>query len=171
MKSSKKNLWFIGSCVILLFAVLISDFGCPLTDLEDNANVIYFEDPIRIGDDQDYNANHDPDFQISTPTGLSYAESFTIAQDDLNSSKAVIRYTIAGAMLPAEVYLNGAFVGTTCTPGNSANAIRNCDDIDITGMLQTGNNELKIVTALVLEDNISPYDDIEIYNLRITLTR
>ena len=180
MKSLKKNIWFIGSCAIMILTLLISGFGCSSSGNGDgNANgntgedekVIYFQDPIRIGDDQDYNATHDPDFQISTPTGLSYTESFAIAADDLNSSKAVIRYTIAGAMMAAEIYLNNRLVGITCNPGNMANAIKECDPIDITGMLQPDTNELKIVTVLYPPDDTTPYDDIEIYNLRITLTR
>jgi hypothetical protein len=185
MESSKKNIWLIGSCVILFFTLIISGVSCnsgngdgdAITDAGANAapgeseKVIFFRDPIRIGDDQDYNATHDPDFQISKPTGLSYAESFTISADELNSSKAVIQYTIAGSMMGSKVYLNGILVGITCNPGNTADAIKECDDIDITGRLRVGNNELKIVTVLYPPDDVTPYDDIEIYNMRITLTR
>ena len=78
MKSSKKNSWFMESCVILFFTELTSGFGCSSRNGNANVNtgedekVIFFEDPIRIGDDQDYNATHDSDFHISTSTGLSY---------------------------------------------------------------------------------------------------
>jgi len=179
MKSLKQNNPFNGTRVILFFILLISGFGCSGGSSDNNSNVntgsnekvIFFRDPIRIGDDMDYNGTHDPDFQINTPTGLSYAESFAISSDDLNASKAVIQYTIAGSMMGSEVYLNGELVGITCNPGNTADAIKECDDIDITGRLRVGNNELKIVTVLYPPDDVTPYDDIEIYNMRITLTR
>ncbi len=174
-----KNIELSVIVLIWLTALIFSVSGCGNGDdgantntagYSENESVIYFRDPIRIGDDKDYNATHDPDFLISTPSGLSYAERFTITATELNSSKAVIRYTIAGAMMGAEIYLNNVLVGTTCNPGNTAHAIKECDAIDITGMLQTGTNELKIVTVLYPYDDVTPYDDIEIYNLRIVLS-
>lgn len=162
----------LSALIFLLYSCGNGDDGATTnaTNATKNESVIYFRDPIRIGDDTDYNATHDPDFQISTPSGLSYAERFNITATELNSSKAVIRYTIAGAMMAAEIYLNDVLVGTTCNPGNTAHSIKECDAIDITGMLQTGTNELKIVTVLYPYDDVTPYDDIEIYNLRIVLS-
>ncbi len=147
-------------------------FSCsgPGWETDDNKAVYYFRDPIRIGDDVNYNDHHDPDFRISSPTGLSYSATFEVPAE-CHFSDARIQYTIAGAMEAAKVYLNGSLVGRTCNPGNTANAIKRCDDINITSRLRPGSNRLKVQTVLYPFDDFQPYDDIEIYNMRITLKR
>jgi hypothetical protein len=42
---------------------------------------ITFKSPIRIGDDQNYNENHTDNFQISSPSGITYSESFEITDN------------------------------------------------------------------------------------------
>lgn len=146
-------------------------FSCdgPGWDTGSNEAVYRFRDPIRIGDDEDYNSHHSPDFKISSPSGKSYSKSFDVSSE-CNFSKAEIEYTIAGAVESARIYLNDSLVGRTRNPGNSATAIAS-GSVDITDELKTGSNELKISTVLYPGDEIDPYDDIEIYNLRVTLTR
>jgi hypothetical protein len=147
-------------------------FSCtgPGWDSSSDKAVYRFRDPIRIGDDEDYNRYHDPDFRISRPTGLSYSASFSVP-DECNFSTAKIQYTIAGAIEAAKIYLNDSLVGRTCNPGNSAASIKTCDDINITDKLKPGKNKLRVDTVLYPGDDVSPYDDIEIYNMRVTLTR
>lgn len=148
-------------------------FSCsgPGWETDSDKAVYYFRDPIRIGDDENFNDYHDPDFKISSPTGLSYSASFNVPSG-CHFSDARIQYTIAGAKEAAKVYLNGSLVGRTCNPGNTAYAVKRCDDINVTGKLRTGSNTLKVSTVLDPSDKgADPYDDIEIYNMRITLTR
>ena len=130
------------------------------------SETINFQSPIRIGDDKDYNGNHDDDFQINTPSGITYSESFTISS---SFSKGTLKYTIAGAMESAKIYMNGVLVGRSCTPGNTAYARKECDPIDVSSQLKVGSNVVKIACVLYPNDTVKPYDDIEIYNLRLIL--
>ena len=147
-------------------------FSCagPGWDTSSDRAVYKFRDPIRIGDDEDYNQFHNPDFRISKPTGLTYEAKFSVP-DECNFSSAKIQYTIAGAIEAAKIYLNDTLVARTCNPGNSAASIKRCPDIDITTKLRKGTNKLKVATVLYPGDDVDPYDDIEIYNMRITLTK
>jgi len=146
-------------------------FSCsgPGWDTDFDKAVYEFKDPIRIGDDKNYNDHHDPDFKISSPSGKSYSKSFEVSSD-CHFSKANIQYTVAGAHEAAKVYLNGSLVGRMHNPGNTATSIAS-GSIDITSKLRTGSNTIKVSAVLYPGDEINPYDDIEIYNLRITLTR
>ena len=102
--------------------------------------------------------------------GIGYSESFNVP-GGCRFSKAVVQFSIAGAMMPAEIYLNGPLVGLSCNPGNTAKPIITCPEIDITGKLRTGTNTLDFDTVLYPGDEEDPRDDIEVYNLRITLSR
>ena len=144
---------------------------------EDNSGVdtpgsgtetIKFKSPIRIGDDIDYNGTHDDNFIINTPDGIVYSESFALSD---GFSSGTLKYTIAGAMEAAQIYMNGSLVGRSCNPGNTAYAKKECDPIDVTSQLKSGNNTLKISCVLYLPDNITPYDDIEIYDMCLVLER
>lgn len=126
-----------------------------------------FKSPIRIGDDKDYNGNHKDDFKINTPSGTSYSESFQLAG---NVSSGTLKYTIAGAVESAKIYMNSSLVGRTCNPGNTAYAIKECSPIDVTSNLKSGTNVLKVSCVLYPGDEVSPYDDIEIYNMRLITT-
>lgn len=161
------------------FAVLVGAvayIGMSVTDDDDGsgaggsraADTINFRSPIRIGDDNDYNGTHDDNFQINTPFGLTYSESFTVSG---GLSKGTLKYTIAGAKESAEIYMNGSLVGRSCNPGNTAYAKKKCDPVDVTSQLKNGNNVLKIACVLDPYDDVTPYDDIEIYNMRLILER
>jgi hypothetical protein len=125
---------------------------------------ITFKSPIRIGDDQNYNENHTDNFQISSPSGITYSESFEITG---NFSKGTLSYTIAGATEGNRIYINNHLVGRTCNPGNTAYVVRDCPSIDVTSRLKVGTNVLKIACVLYPGDEVTPYDDIEIYNMRL----
>ncbi len=125
---------------------------------------ITFKSPIRIGDDQNYNENHTDNFQINSPSGITYSESFEITG---NFSKGTLSYTIAGATEGNRIYINNHLVGRTCNPGNTAYVVRDCPSIDVTSRLKIGTNVLKIACVLYPGDEVTPYDDIEIYNMRL----
>ena len=67
--------------------------------------------------------------------------------------------------------MNGSLVGRTCNPGNTADVIRECPSIDVTSQLKDGTNVLKISSVLYPGDDESPYDDIEIYHMRLVVTQ
>lgn len=134
----------------------------------DSSETYYFKSPIRIGDDKNYNGNHEDNFKINTPSGISYSESFTLSEA-VTSGK--LKYTIAGAHEAEKVYMNGTLVGRTCNPGNTADAIKTCDPIDVTSNLKVGKNVMKVACVLYPGDEETPYDDAEIYNMRLEMTR
>lgn len=132
--------------------------------------VYLLPDPLCLGDDTYYNFDHEPDFLINAPSGISYAESFEVP-NACQFSRAAIQHTVAGAVRSPSFFLNDVLVGHGCNPGNTADAVKTCPDIDITGGLDHGSNTLKVSTVLFPGDESRPYDDIEIYQLRITLTK
>lgn len=129
--------------------------------------VINLANLVRIGDDEDYNANHPDHFQVSHPTGLSWGDTFTIDNVD-NVSSAKFRYTVAASKVGNPVYVNGSLVEGLCNPGNLASIKKGCS-MDITRFIHAGSNEIKIRCAIDPSDTITPYDDVELYDLRIEL--
>ena len=127
-------------------------------------HTITFKSPIRIGDDKNYNEKHRDKFKISTPSGITYSESFQISG---NVSKGTLLYTIAGAAMANRIYINGSLAGRTCNPGNTAYVVEDCPPIEVTSHLKDGTNVLKIDSVLYPGDEVSPYDDIEIYNMHL----
>lgn len=132
-----------------------------------DTTVINLSNLVRIGDDEDYNANHPDHFQVSRPTGLSWSDTFNIDNvDNVNSAK--FRYTVAASKIGNPVYVNGKFVEGLCNPGNMAWIKQECS-MDITDFIHMGANEIKIKCAIDPSDTETPYDDVELYNLRIEL--
>jgi len=132
-----------------------------------DTTVINLSNLVRIGDDEDYNANHPDHFQVSRPTGLSWSDTFNIDNVD-NVKSAKFRYTVAASKVGNPVYVNGKFVEGLCNPGNMAWIKQECS-MDITDFIHMGSNEIKIKCAIDPSDTETPYDDVELYNLRIEL--
>jgi hypothetical protein len=131
--------------------------------------VIHLADLVRLGDDNDYNGNHPDQFKQNRPSGLSWTDSFNI--NNFNSVRsAKFKYTIAGSKVANPIYINGRLAGKMCNPGNLATNVRDCS-LDILGYIQAGVNEITLKCAIDQSDTSTPYDDVELYNLRIELTR
>jgi hypothetical protein len=84
-------------------------------------------------------------------------------------SRAELRREVAGATRRNPFILNGQLVGTTDWRDNHAWSRTKCGPLDITGALRPGENTLVIRTVEYPEDQETPLDDIEIYDLRIIL--
>lgn len=133
-----------------------------------NAEVIDLADLVRIGDDIDYNSNHPDKFKQSRPSGLSWTDTFTI--NNVNTvSSAKFKYTVAASKVANPIYINGKLAGKLCNPGNTAWNVESCS-LNVLGYVHSGSNEIKIKCAIDESDTSTPYDDVEIYNLRIELT-
>ena len=148
----------------VVLAGIASGSGNSGNDSGSAKHTITFKSPIRIGDDRNYNEEHSDNFQISTPSGITYSESFQISG---NVFKGTLLYTIAGATMANRIYINGSLVGRACNPGNTAYVVADCPPIDVTSQLKDGTNILKIASVIYPGDEITPYDDIEIYNMRL----
>lgn len=134
-----------------------------------SSEVINLSSLVRIGDDTDYNGNHPDKFKQNRPSGTSWTDSFNISNAN-NVSSATFKYTVAGSKVANPVYINGKLAGRLCNPGNTAWNVESCS-IGITGFIHSGSNEIKIKCAIDESDTDTPYDDVELYNLRIELTR
>lgn len=134
-----------------------------------SSEVINLSSLVRIGDDTDYNGNHPDKFKQNRPSGTSWTDSFNISNANSVSS-ATFKYTVAGSKVANPVYINGKLAGRLCNPGNTAWNVESCS-IGITGLIRSGSNEIKIKCAIDESDTDTPYDDVELYNLRIELTR
>ncbi|KAB2889013.1 MAG: hypothetical protein F9K32_14305 [Desulfobulbaceae bacterium] len=134
-----------------------------------SSEVINLSSLVRIGDDNDYNGNHPDKFKQNRPTGISWTDSFNISNAN-NISSATFKYTVAASKVANPVYINGKLAGKLCNPGNTAWNVESCS-IGITGLIRSGTNEIKIKCAIDESDTDTPYDDVELYNLRIELTR
>ncbi len=134
-----------------------------------SSEVIKLSNLVRIGDDNDYNGNHPDHFKQNRPSGTSWTDSFNISNANTVSS-ATFKYTVAGSKVANPVYINGKQAGRLCNPGNTAWNVESCS-IGITGFIHTGSNEIKIKCAIDESDTDTPYDDVELYNLRIELNR
>lgn len=132
-------------------------------------DVINLSDLVRIGDDNDYNANHPDKFKVSHPSGTSWADTFSI--DNFYTVKsAKFSYTVAASKVGNPIYINGRQAGRLCNPGNTAWNVEACS-VDITSYIRAGSNEIKIKCAIDPSDTVTPLDDVELYTLRIELTR
>jgi hypothetical protein len=134
-----------------------------------SSEVIKLSNLVRIGDDNDYNGNHPDKFKQNRPSGISWTDSFNISNANTVRS-AEFKYTVAGSKVANPVYINGKQAGRLCNPGNTAWNVEDCS-INITGFIHSGSNEIKIKCAIDESDTDTPYDDVELYNLRIELTR
>ena len=134
-----------------------------------SSEVINLSSLVRIGDDTDYNGNHPDKFKQNRPSGTSWTDSFNISNANSVSS-ATFKYTVAGSKVANPVYVNGKLAGRLCNPGNTAWNVESCS-IGITGLIRSGSNEIKIKCAIDESDTDTPYDDVELYDLRIELTR
>ena len=134
-----------------------------------SSEVINLSSLVRIGDDTDYNGNHPDKFKQNRPSGTSWTDSFNISNANTVTS-AAFKYTVAGSKVANPVYINGKQAGKLCNPGNTAWNVESCS-IGITGLIRSGSNEIKIKCAIDESDTDTPYDDVELYNLRIELTR
>ncbi len=134
-----------------------------------NSEVINLSSLVRIGDDTDYNGNHPDHFKQNRPSGTSWTDSFNISNANTVTS-AAFKYTVAGSKVANPVYINGKQAGRLCNPGNTAWNVESCS-IGITGLIRSGTNEIRIKCAIDESDTDTPYDDVELYNLRIELTR
>lgn len=134
-----------------------------------NSEVINLSSLVRIGDDTDYNGNHPDKFKQNRPSGTSWTDSFNISNANTVTS-AKFKYTVAGSKVGNPVYINGKQAGRLCNPGNTAWNVESCS-IGITGLIRSGSNEIKIKCGIDESDTDTPYDDVELYNLRIELTR
>ncbi len=132
-------------------------------------DVIPLADLVRLGDDNDYNGNHPDHFRQNRPSGLSWTESFTINNANTVGS-ARFKYTVAGSKVGNPIFINGQQAGRLCNPGNLATNVRACS-LDILGHIRSGANEIRINVAIDRTDTTTPFDDVELYNLRIELTR
>lgn len=132
-------------------------------------NILPLADLVRIGDDLDYNTYHDDHFVVNTPSGISWETSFDVL-DFQSISTAQFKYTVAGSMVGNPIYINGKQAGELCVWGNAAWNIKDCA-LNILPYLQAGQNKIKIQCAKYVFDDVTPYDDVEIYNLFIELTR
>ncbi|MBB5349620.1 hypothetical protein JWG42_15695 [Desulfoprunum benzoelyticum] len=132
-----------------------------------NTDVIHLADLVRIGDDSDYNSNHPDKFKQSRPSGLSWTDTFTI--NNVNSVRsAMFNYTVAASKVANPIYINGKLAGKLCNPGNTAWNVEACS-LNITGYIHSGLNEIMVKCAIDESDSSTPYDDVEIYDLRIEL--
>ena len=134
-----------------------------------NTETIDLASLVRIGDDRDYNGNHPDHFKQNTPSGLSWSDTFTISSSNTISS-AIFRYTVAGSKVGNPIYVNGKQAGRLCDPGNTAWNVKACS-LNVTRYIQSGTNEIKIRCAIDETDTTTPYDDVELYDLRIELGR
>lgn len=134
-----------------------------------STDVINLADLVRIGDDTDYNAHHPDQFKVSRPSGTSWTDSFTLNNFNTVTS-ATFKYTVAASKVGNPIYINGRQAGRLCNPGNTARNIRDCS-ATITGYIQSGSNQITIRCAIDPSDTVTPLDDVELYNLRIELTR
>ena len=134
-----------------------------------SSEVIQLSNLVRIGDDTDYNGNHPDKFKQNRPSGLTWTDTFNISNVNTVSS-ATFKYTVAGSKVANPVYINGKQAGRLCNPGNTAWNVESCS-IGITGLIHSGSNEIKIKCAIDESDTDTPYDDVELYNLRIELNR
>ena len=141
----------------------------PATPSSGSSEVINLSSLVRIGDDNDYNAHHPDKFKVSHPSGTSWTDSFTI-NNYTTIRSAKFRYTVAASKVANPVFINGRQAGRLCNPGNTAWNVESCS-IDITGYIHGGSNEIKIKTAIDSSDTETPLDDVELYDLRIELTR
>lgn len=132
-------------------------------------DVIPLADLVRLGDDNDYNGNHPDHFRQNRPSGLSWTESFTINNANTVGS-ARFKYTVAGSKVGNPIFINGQQAGRLCNPGNLATNVRECS-LGILGHIRSGANEIRISVAIDRTDTTTPFDDVELYNLRIELTR
>lgn len=138
------------------------------TPTSGDTEVIHLTDLVRIGDDSDYNSNHPDKFKQSRPSGLSWTDTFTINNANTVTS-ARFNYTVAASKVANPIYINGKLAGKLCNPGNTAWNVEACS-LNITGYIHSGSNEIKIKCAIDESDTATPYDDVEIYDLRIELT-
>jgi hypothetical protein len=133
-----------------------------------STEVIHLTDLVRIGDDNDYNSNHPDKFKQSRPSGLSWTDTFNI--NNVNTvTSAKFKYTVAASKVANPVYINGNLAGKLCNPGNTAWNVEACS-VNILGYIHSGSNEINIKCAIDESDTATPYDDVEIYDLRIELT-
>jgi len=138
------------------------------TSTSGDTEVIHLTDLVRIGDDSDYNSNHPDKFKQSRPSGLSWTDTFTI--NNVNTvTSARFNYTVAASKVANPIYINGKLAGKLCNPGNTAWNVEACS-LNIMGYIHSGSNEIKIKCAIDESDTSTPYDDVEIYDLRIELT-
>ncbi len=139
------------------------------TPASSGTDVIKLSDLVRIGDDSDYNAHHSDKFKVSRPSGTSWTDTFSI--DNFSTVKsAKFSYTVAASKVGNPIYINGRQAGRLCNPGNTAWNVESCST-NITGYIRAGSNEIKIKCATDPSDTVTPLDDVELYNLRIQLTR
>jgi len=134
-----------------------------------NTETIHLASLVRIGDDRDYNGNHPDNFKQNTPSGLSWSDTFTISTANTISS-AIFRYTVAGSKVGNPIYVNGKQAGRLCDPGNTAWNVKACS-LNVMRYIHSGTNEIKIKCAIDETDTTTPYDDVELYDLRIELGR
>ena len=134
-----------------------------------NTETIHLASLVRIGDDRDYNGNHPDHFKQNTPSGLSWSDTFTISAANTISS-AIFRYTVAGSKVGNPIYVNGKQAGRLCDPGNTAWNVKACS-LNVIRYIHSGTNEIKIRCAIDETDTTTPYDDVELYDLRIELGR
>lgn len=146
-----------------------SSTSAPTTPASTETDVIKLSDLVRIGDDTDYNAHHPDKFKVSHPSGTSWTDTFSI--DNISTVKsAKFSYTVAASKVGNPIYINGRQAGRLCNPGNTAWNVEACST-NITGYIRAGSNEIKIKCATDPSDTVTPLDDVELYNLRIQLTR
>lgn len=132
-----------------------------------------FGNTIRIGDDLDFNENHPGQtFCSSSAYSHTYSAEFTLPSE-CEYSTATMQYYATGVYGDNRIYINGKLVDTTCKTGNIAGLGYCCTngEIDIKDALRAGTNTLYIETVLFPGDDYTPYDDIELYRLHITLTQ
>jgi hypothetical protein len=132
-------------------------------------DIIPLADLVRIGDDLDYNTYHDDHFVVNTPSGISWQKTFDVV-DFQTISSAHFKYTVAGSMVGNPIYINGKQAGKLCVGGNAAWDIKDCS-LNILPYIQAGQNQIKITCAKYVYDDITPYDDVEIYDLYIEFSR
>ncbi len=155
---------------------------CPLYKEEMDQRIYFFDSPIRIGDDLYFNENpkhSGMSFCISSAPYNSYTTTFTLPEEcEFNS--ATLQYWATGVWNDDFIYLNGVRVTEICHTGNIAKqgdvrvqGIDTCctdNAIDISNLLRIGENTLKIKLSLYpWDDDGTPYDDIEIYDMHIII--
>lgn len=166
MKEDKKFYWNLFYPAILPERNQCSEWNL---DADANTWVYYFDDIIRLGDDIDINETHiGEDFCISSAYSPTYTATFNIPEG-CEYTEAKLQYWVTGVSQDNKILINDELVNTTCNTDNNSTICCTNGPITITDKLHVGINTLRIKTVLFPGDTSTPYDDIEIYRLHISL--
>ncbi len=155
---------------------------CPLYKEELEKRIYFFDSPIRIGDDLFFNENpkhSGMSFCITSAPYHSYTTTFIIPEK-CSFNTATLQFWATGVWNDDFVYLNGIRLAEICHTGNIAmqgdipiQGIDTCctnGTIDISTILKVGVNTLKInLSKYPWDDDGTPYDDIEVYDMHIII--